>query len=484
MNIYSTFLGKIEHFEPIIPGEVSLYACGVTTYDDVHIGHARQAIFFDVVRNYFEYKGYIVRYVRNYTDIDDKIIDRAKKLQRDPLELSNFYVIKTAIDLSRLKVGRATYEPKVSDYIQEIIDFISKLLRIGAAYVSNGEILFDVYAFPNYGKLSKRKLEDMVSDETVRYKKHPQDFSLWKKTKKGEPSWLSPWGYGRPGWHIECSVLAKIFLGDSIDIHGGGIDLIFPHHENEIAQSESFTNKQFAHYWLHNGLVMVEGQKMSKSLGNFITVEQALKNYPPDVIRFAILSFHYSSPIDFTEDLFKIASKRVFYFYKTLNIINKLLVNGTLTNDDDNLLKEFSDSVVANFESVMDADFNTALVVSQLSSTFRDVNSFLMDEKIAQYNKISSLDYFIREFKKITCTLRLLDENPQEYIDGEKERFLKRRNITSEYVEDRVSEREKAKSDKNFNLSDSIRQELKDLGIELHDDPTGVSWDIYYESLH
>ncbi|HAH31884.1 MAG TPA: cysteine--tRNA ligase, partial [Elusimicrobia bacterium] len=300
MKIYNSLTRAKEEFKQITPGEVKMYACGITVYDECHIGHAMQAVFFDVIRRYLEHIGNKVTYVRNYTDVDDKIIAKGVELGCDPLDVSARYIAESEKDMAALKVRPATHQPKVSDNIREIQDFISGLLAKGAAYVSSGEVFFDVPKFKDYGRLSGRKTEELLSEEApVAGKRSPFDFSLWKPAKPGEPAWDSPWGRGRPGWHIECSALANKFLGKTLDIHGGGLDIIFPHHENEIAQSEALNSCKFANYWIHNGLVMVDNRKMSKSLKNFYTIKEALAKYQADVIRYMILSFSVSSNVNF-----------------------------------------------------------------------------------------------------------------------------------------------------------------------------------------
>lgn len=476
IRLYSTLTRKVENFTPLIEGVVSIYACGVTTYDDAHIGHARQAIFFDAVRNYFVFQGFSVNYVRNYTDIDDKIIVRAHLLNKDPLELSDSYVHKTAADFAALKISQATHEPKVTDHLKDIITLIEDLIKIDVAYIADGDVLFDITTFPTYGKLSGLNQSELINSDKSIYKRHPQDFVLWKKAKAGEPSWPSQWGDGRPGWHIECSALAKKYLGNHIDIHGGGIDLIFPHHENEIAQTESLTHDTFASYWLHNGLVMVDGKKMSKSFGNFITIKQILEIYQPDVVRFAILSVHFSSPLDFTPELFEIAEKRVYYFYRTLNAVRSF-IDKNKSSGGINLLKDFSDSIVTDFESAMNDNLNTALAISNLSTHFVEINRFLADARVHIEDKTASLAYFIDQLSKVSNVLKIFDETPQNYLAETKRHLLEKSGITTDYVEEKIRERSLAKSTNDFVLSDSIREELQNKGIELHDRPDGTGWD-------
>lgn len=476
LRLYSTLSRRTEEFVPLKPGEVGLYACGVTTYDDAHLGHARQAIFFDVLRKWLERRGYRVNYVRNFTDIDDKIIARAAKENRDPLELSGFYVKETTRDLAALKVDSATREPKVTEHIKEIIAFIGELVEKGVAYAQSGEVLFDVTKFPDYGKLSGRKLDELQNADVSDYKRHPQDFSLWKAAKPGEPSWPSPWGPGRPGWHIECSVLAKTYLGDRLDIHGGGLDLIFPHHENEIAQSESLTGLPFANYWVHNGLVQVDGVKMSKSLGNFITVKQAIAEHEPEVIRLAILSVHYSSPLDFTADLFRAAEKRLTGFYRTLVALKAAAKPGEAAAD--NPLKLVADELVIKFEAAMDDNLNTALALAHLSDAQRRINQVLEDKKMPSQELSAGATACIAAVGQIAKILRVFEEEPSAYLSRARERFLKSRGLTAGQIEERIAARAAAKAAKDYAASDRIRDELATLGIELRDSKDGTVWDV------
>ncbi|MBU1118177.1 cysteine--tRNA ligase, partial [Patescibacteria group bacterium] len=370
MKLYNSLSRKTENFVPLDPSMVKIYSCGVTTYDEIHLGHVRQAVVFDVLRNYFEYLGYKVIYVRNFTDIDDKIIKKANDKHQDPLELSDYYVQETVKDLRKLKVGDATFQPKVTETIPEIIDFIGALIDKGNAYVANGEVLFDVDSFAQYGKLSGRKTEDLVSGDESANKRKPYDFSLWKPAKEGEPFWDSPWGSGRPGWHIECSVMAKKYLGDTFDIHGGGLDLVFPHHENEIAQSEAANGKVLANYWMHNGLVNLNGKKMSKSLGNFYTVKDLLKKYTVDEIRLAVLSRGFSLPLNFSEKLFVTTRKKLYNFYKILSKIDSIL-SGTIPDFSVNWAKyEKIDKLESNFKTAMDDNFNTAKAITSIALAF------------------------------------------------------------------------------------------------------------------
>ncbi len=387
VRIYNTLTKRKEDFKPLIPGEVGMYACGITVYDECHLGHAMQAVFFDLIRRYFEYLGLKVTYVRNYTDIDDKIITRANDTRRAPLELSEFYINAAKADMRALKVRPATFEPKVSEHIPAIVSFIQKLIDKKCAYQSGGEVFFRVSSFPGYGKLSNRKVEELKSQaDGSESKESPCDFSLWKPAKPQEPYWESTWGKGRPGWHIECSVLANVYLGPSFDIHGGGLDIIFPHHENEIAQSEAANNCQFANYWIHNGLLMVENKKMSKSLHNFVTIKSALEHYQADALRFMILSFSVSSNVNFTEANLSAANRNVWNYYRILNRIDELLAAVPATTQKESGVAAI-DALETVFRESMDDFFNSALFLAHLPELFKALTELLNSKKISDADK-------------------------------------------------------------------------------------------------
>jgi cysteinyl-tRNA synthetase len=477
IKLYNTLVRNVEEFKPIKDNEVKMYACGVTPYDEIHLGHARQAVIFDVIRNYFEYLGYHVVYVRNFTDIDDKIINKANKEKKEAREISERYINENKKDLKKLKVGDATFEPKVSDCIEDIIEYTQKLIDNGSAYHKNGEVLFEVEKFKEYGKLSNRRVDELISADSSLNKKKDCDFSLWKPAKPGEPSWNSPWGPGRPGWHIECSVMINKYLGETIDIHGGGLDLIFPHHENEIAQSESYTKKKFVNYWVHNGLVMVDGVKMSKSLGNFLTVKDALKNHYPEEIRYAILSQSYLSEMNFTADLFLNARKRMFYFYKTLLKIKNFSMLATEAVELSSL-PSIIKNMEKDFQAAMDDNFNTVKVFVNLSEAFGVINDILNNNKILDNKKISIIQHFDTELKKICGVLHIFEEEPGQYIDRLAQDSLAANGVTVDYVTSKINERKKAKDEKNYELADRIREELLAKKINLMDLGDKIEWEI------
>ena len=375
LKIYNTLTRKTEEFQTLEPGKVRMYVCGVTVYNDAHVGHAMSAIVFDIVRRYLEYRGYAVKHVMNYTDVDDKIINRANQLGEDPLKLSARYIADYAADLKSLNVLPATSNPQVSTTMPLIIQFIEGLIQKGHAYAaSNGDVYFRVNSDDDYGRLSGRKLEDMQAGARIEIgeqKEHPMDFALWKAAKPGEISWDSPWGKGRPGWHIECSAMNLAELGEQIDIHGGGNDLIFPHHENEIAQSESLTGQTFARYWMHNGMLQLSGEKMSKSLGNLVTIDEFLETRSPDVLRLLIFSGHYRKPVMFTQEALDSTERSLTRLRSGLRP-----ATGTITTGDAaDALRQAAEDARADFIRVMDDDFNASAALAAIFELVRAINT-------------------------------------------------------------------------------------------------------------
>lgn len=476
ISIYSSLTRKREQLVPLVEGELKMYACGITPYDEIHIGHARQAVVYDVIRAYYKYLGYKVKYVRNFTDIDDKIIKKANQTGKDSKEISEYYIKENSHDLELLKVKKADYEPKVTECIDDIINYIQVLIDKGFAYVNDGEVFFSVDSFAKYGQLSNRKKEELVNSEDSPNKKSNNDFVLWKPRKSGEPFWNSPWSQGRPGWHIECSVMANKYLGDEIDIHGGGLDLIFPHHENELAQSEAYSGKQFAKYWIHNGLVMINGTKMSKSLGNFLTVKDALKKYFPEEIRYAILMHNYGSEINFSDDLFLNARKRMYYFYTTFIKINELLKNTEIKE------KEVSGVInpEENFIKLMNDNFNTPKVIADITTRFKELNNIVRSDVYSSGEKKYIFRDFLQNFKQISSVLRIFEEDPSEYILKLKERVLTERNLTEDFINLELKDYKSAKLIKNYQKTDEIKNKLKLAGISLQDSPDSLNWEIIF----
>ncbi len=466
LKVYNTLTGKKEEFTPLNPPKVGMYVCGVTVYDDCHVGHARGAVTFDIIRRYFEYKGYEVTYVRNITDIDDKIIRRANELKCPWNELAGKYTDEYYKDMEKLGVQKAGVEPKATEHIEYIKQIVQQLIDKGYAYEVDGDVYFEVRRFASYGKLSGRKPDDMLSGARIEVderKRDPLDFALWKSSKPGEPWWDSPWGRGRPGWHIECSAMSMHYLGDSFDIHGGGQDLIFPHHENEIAQSEAASGKPFVKYWLHNGFVQVDREKMSKSLGNFFTIKDILAKYSPEVVRFFLLSTHYRSPIDFSDKRLDEAKRALERFYNTFRDAEPAL--------SDQAEKEASsaetDDYRKRFESAMDDDFNTAAALGVLFELARNTNTLL--QKNASHEQIPANVDLLKELGGILGLFEA-DESETE--------ALKQLPITENEIETLINQRNEARSSKDWARADEIRKRLDESGIVLEDRPDGTIWRI------
>jgi len=461
MKIYNTMTRKKEEFVPLVPGEVKMYSCGPTVYNYFHIGNARPFIIFDILRNYLEYKGYKVTFVQNFTDVDDKIIRRAKEEGVTEKEVADKYIEEYFKDAEGLGIKRADYHPRVTEMIPDIIEVIKKIMDRGFAYVVDGDVYFDTQKYKEYGKLSKQNMEELEAGariEVGEQKKHPMDFALWKKQKPGEPAWDSPWGPGRPGWHIECSAMAMKYLGETIDIHSGGQDLIFPHHENEIAQSEAATGKPFARYWMHNGFININNEKMSKSAGNFFTVRDISKLYDLEVVRLFMISSHYRSPINFSKDLLDSTKNSLERLYIAKNNLLHLMANAEDREDDEddkafrNRLSTYRDK----FIEAMDDDLNTADAVAVIFDLVRDINSNI-NEKSPKSLVKAAYDMFT----ELTGVLRIVNKE-EEKLDEEIERL--------------IEERQKARKEKNWALADKIRDDLKKRGIILEDTPQGVKW--------
>ncbi|MEK7642732.1 MAG: cysteine--tRNA ligase [Patescibacteria group bacterium] len=481
MKIYNTLRREKEEFVPIKEGEVSIYACGVTPYKPSHLGHAMQAVIFDIMRRYFEYKGYKVTYVRNYTDIDDKIINAAKEIGVLPLEHSRNIMEQSNLEFDELRIRRADHEPKVSETIGDIISFIEELLEKGMAYTTEkGNVYFDVKKFQDYGKLSNQKIEELrhgTRKEVEEDKKDAVDFALWKSSLDEGFSWDSPWGKGRPGWHIECSAMSRKFLGQNFDIHGGGGDLVFPHHENEIAQSEAVTNGKFANYWIHNGLLMVGNDKMSKSLGNDMSIEEWLRNYHEETIRYLIVTNHYRSHVQFAKERYGEANNKVFGTYKTLERALEAL-KGRGESDAKEIATEIDgeeyENLIKEFEESMDNDFNTVLVVAQIHEVATKINTIL-DSETPNLAKLEAYVKFIREVGKV---LGLFDLEPSKVLAQMRDLELKKKNIDKQKIISLVAERDRYKTEGNYGEADKVRNELLSSGISLSDTKSGTLWDV------
>ena len=479
MKIYNSMTRQKEEFIPIEGKNVKMYACGITVYDLSHIGHARQAIVYSMIADYLKYRGYNVKYVRNYTDVDDKIIDRANKLGKNALDYSQEQIEETDIDMANLHVSKADVYAKASENIENIINFVQELINKGHAYVAEtGDVYFDVRSFRGYGKLSNRKVDDMlngVRKEVEPGKKDPIDFALWKSAKPGEISWESPWGKGRPGWHIECSAMILNNLGETIDIHGGGKDLIFPHHENEIAQSEALTGKPLTKYWSHCGLIKINGEKMSKSLGNSLTIRDVLKEYNYEVIKYLMFSKHYTSDIDILDSDFALAENHMYYFYTTIGEMLKFIANNK--NEEVTKLREddISQDIIPEFIKYMDDDFNTAGALANLHSIFKYVNNVMKQKKPETAN---TLEKILANIKEAYGVLGLFEQDSNTFTDELKNKYLKKLDIEEDYIKEQISKRAEAKKDKNFELADKIRNELDEKGIILMDGKEGTTWNV------
>ncbi|AFN03820.1 cysteine--tRNA ligase [Pyrococcus furiosus DSM 3638] len=471
LKVYNTLTKQKEEFKPLREGEVKMYVCGPTVYDYPHLGHARTYIAFDVIRRYLEHKGYTVLMVMNFTDIDDKIIKRARETGEDPKELAERFIKIFLEDMEALKVKPADIYPRVTDHIDDIIEFIGKLKEKGYAYEGSDGIYFEVKKFPEYGKLSGVKIEDLQKGARVEPgegKKNPEDFALWKKAKPGEPKWDSPWGEGRPGWHIECSVMSSKYLGESFDIHGGGNDLIFPHHENEIAQSEACFGHEWVKYWLHTGFVMVKGEKMSKSLGNFVTIRELLKRYEPEVIRFFVLQKHYRSPLEYTEEGLQHAKNNLQRLYNTLENIRVALRNAEISYTWGEL--EFKTYEIIRegkrkFYEAMDDDFNTAEALKAVFEVANAINKYLTE---ANKPKESILRKALEFFKIVSEVFGVFEDYFREET--------KEREESEKLIELLVEVRKQLRKEKRYELADMIREELKKLGIQLEDRGSETTW--------
>lgn len=479
MKIYNSLTRKKEEFIPIDKDNVKMYACGITVYDDSHIGHARASITYDMICCYLRFLGYKVKYVRNYTDVDDKIIARANALNMNALDYSEDRIRAAEEVFEKLGTDFPDVKCKASENIDNIIDFVSKLIEKGYAYpTEKGDVYYSVKKFKDYGKLSNINTDDLlngVRKDVEEGKRDPLDFAVWKAAKPGEISWKSPWGEGRPGWHIECSCMVLNNLGETIDIHGGGKDLIFPHHENEIAQSEALTGKPLANYWIHNGLIKINGQKMSKSLGNSLTIKEAVDLYNPEVVRYAIVSKSYSADIDLGESEFELAEKHLYYFYNTLKAINIFLNNN---KDMKQVENEVADGIEAKFREAMDDDFNTPVAIADLFAVFKYVNNLLKDNKVPADEKAYILSKIKTEIIRCYNIIGLFKEDVDGLLNDLKSKYINKLNIIVSDIENSISERSNAKAEKNYELADKIRNQLDEKGIVLNDSKDGTTWDI------
>lgn len=459
--MYNTLTREKASFEPIEAGKVKMYVCGPTVYNYIHIGNARPAIVFDTVRRYLEYKGFDVDYVLNFTDVDDKIINRAKELGETVQTVANRYIDAYLEDVKALGVKEATHNPRVTNVMDEIIDFIDQLIKKDYAYVLNGDVYFKPRAFDGYGKLSHQSIDELRSGARIQVdigKHDPLDFALWKSVKGDEIAWEAPWGKGRPGWHIECSAMAKKYLGDTIDIHAGGQDLAFPHHENEIAQSEALNEKPFSNYWLHNGYINIDNEKMSKSVGNFVLARDLIAKYRPEVIRFFMLSVHYRNPINFSEELLEAAENSLSRIETTCrNLTHRKKTSTNLGKDTKDWLERI-ESFKTRFEQEMDDDFNTANAISVLFDLAREANTYLQQDQTTTEVLEGFENTLLTSLDILGIEVHLKEEMLDEEIDA------------------LINERTEARKNRDFQRADEIRDKLNEMKIILEDTAQGVRW--------
>ena len=463
MKIFNTLTRRKDEFVPLEEGKVRMYVCGPTVYNYIHIGNARPMIVFDTVRRYFEYKGYDVNYVSNFTDVDDKIIKKANEEGVDASVISERFIKEAQKDMADMNVKEATHHPKATEEIDGMIDMIQTLVNKGHAYAVDGTVYFKTRSFKDYGKLSKKNIDDLeaghreIKVNGEEGKEDPLDFVLWKPKKEGEPSWPSPWGDGRPGWHIECSVMSKKYLGEQIDIHAGGEDLIFPHHENEIAQSEACNDKEFAHYWMHNGFLNINNVKMSKSLGNFFTVREIAEKYDLQVLRFFMLSAHYRSPLNFSAELMEASRNGLERILTAIDRLRTLNLQGDACTEKENEQIKSFDALVAKYEAAMEDDFNTADAISAIFEMVKAANIHVTENSTAAFR-----DQVLSEIIKLCDVLGIKTEKKEELLDDE--------------IQTLIDERQAARKAKNFARADEIRDELLAKGIILKDTREGVKW--------
>ena len=486
LNIYNSKSGRKDELRLLEEGHIKMYVCGITAYDYCHIGHARSALVFDMIVRYFRYRGYKVTYVRNFTDIDDKIIKRAQEQNTSTEELSERFIAAFYEDMNRLGVGRPTVEPRATDHMDEMIQMIQELLDKGLAYQMGDDVYYAVENFKNYGALSGRSLDEMKAGARISVnenKINPMDFVLWKGSKPGEPTWNSPWGPGRPGWHLECSAMSRKYLGDTFDIHGGGQDLIFPHHENEIAQSEGATGVPFVNHWIHHGFVTIKDEKMSKSLGNFLTIREVLDKFSPEALRLFVFSTHYRNPLDYSEAAMQDVVAGLDRLYECLAEIALLPPAGPaaaqqgLTSVATAAEVQKLESLATRYQEVMDNDFNTAQALGHLFDAVKTLNKIKQALPARPADRdLDLLHDSARAIKTLANIMGLITEEPLAYIEARQEKLLRQFGIDKKMVEDLIRERTRAREQKNWARGDEIRAELLGRHIELKDNAGSTTW--------
>jgi cysteinyl-tRNA synthetase len=484
LTIYNTMTGKKEPFQPIKEGKVGMYVCGVTVYDLSHIGHARAAIVFDIIFRYLKYRGYDVTYVRNYTDVDDKIINKANQEGVSAREIAERYIAEYDRDMAALNVETPSHTPRATEHIAAMIRLIERLIENGYGYEVDGDVYYAVSKFGPYGNLSGKNTEQLQAGARVdvdNRKRDPLDFALWKASKPGEPEWECPWGKGRPGWHIECSAMGQHFLGETFDIHGGGADLIFPHHENEIAQSEGATGKPFVHYWIHNGFVTINQEKMSKSLKNFSTIREILVYCHPEAVRLFLLSNHYRSPVDFSEQSLREAQQALDRLYALLKDLKEMQGEARgAPAPNAAAMQEIVQSMTEQFEKSMDDDFNTAAALGVLQRATRDLNRLVAEARQNDADGFPPklLEEGLAAFTRLGVVLGILTSDPVDYFQQKQDEGMKDVALSEEQIRNYIEERKAARAKKNWKRADEIRDELLSKGIVLEDGAQGTTWKV------
>lgn len=481
IQIYNTLSRKKEEFKSIKPNEVKMYVCGPTVYDFLHVGNFFGAIFFNLVRNWLEKSGYKVEFVYNFTDVDDKIIDRAAREKLTSSEISEKFIAEFEKDFARLGLKKHTHNPRVTEFIPQIIEFVKDLVSKGKAYTLGGDVYFDVTSFQEYGKLSNKKLDELVAGTRVdinNQKRHIADFALWKSSKPGEPSWDSPWGQGRPGWHIECSCMAHSILGDTVDIHGGGLDLTFPHHENEIAQSESKTGKPLAHYWMHNNMLVFSNQKMSKSLGNIRTGRSFLEEYNGEVLKFLILSSHYRSNVDFSQTQIERAIGNLARFYSSLSLADKIKKSGLPLVPVPKSFQEIIDKAGPKVAEALNDDFNTPEVMAVYYEVMRNFNTVCRTPGKTKPDQQAVAEVYSAWLTDQGKVMALFQEAPAAFLKTLDDMILIKRGLSRDKIDHVIQQRALARTNKDYAQSDVLRDQLIKMGVLVQDSAEGSTWEV------